>query len=188
VTFERITIAVVPPDVLAAAWIPNRGAACTSAAVLAALGALGARGLPELAEATLALGAREPLGAPALMDYVSLPGRRAPLDLRIERLAERHGLPVRSRSGLVRPGASVEAAEGELVVANLAWGQERPGHYGTWGWNPLRPATYRTGGHSVLLAEVTPAGWLVVDPNHPGLQRWPRPGLAVTATRIERAT
>jgi len=179
---------VVPPEALAAAWIANRGAACTTAAILAALGALGARGLPELEEATLALGAAEPLGAPALLDYVSLPGRRAPLDVRVEMLAAAHGLRVRSRSALIRPAAPLRPDEGELVVANLAWGQERPGHYGTWGWNPLRPATYSTGGHSVLLAETASDHWLVLDPNHPGLQRWPQPGLAVTATRIKKAT
>ena len=177
---------MVQPDVLAAAWIPNRGAACTTAAVLAALGALGAAGLPALEEATLALGAREALGAPALLDYVSLPGRRASLDVRLEKLAAAHGLGVRSRSTLVRPAASLQADEGELVVANLAWGQERPGRYGTWGWNPLRPATYSTGGHSVVLAETAADHWLVLDPNHPGLQRWPHPGLAVTATRIRK--
>jgi hypothetical protein len=182
----RITIAVPPPDVLDAAWVPNRGGACTTAAVLAALGALGARGLPDLPAATLALGAREPLGAPALLDYVALPGRPAPLDRRIQALAAQHGLHVRSRSGLVVPGRRIRVRAGELVVANLAWGQERPGHYGSWGWNPLAPATYTTGGHSVLLVSVADDGWLVLDPNHRGVQRWPRPGLAVTLTRIRR--
>jgi hypothetical protein len=73
-------------------------------------------------------------------------------------------------------------------VVNLAVGQEQPGRYGTWGWHPLRPRTYSTGGHSVLLATVEPGGaWVVLDPNHRGLQRWPRPGLAVTTTRIKPA-
>jgi hypothetical protein len=178
---------VLPPDVLTAAWIPNRGGACTTAAVLAALGALGAERLPDLWDATLALGAQEPLGAPALMDYVSLPGRPAPLDRRIEDLAARHGLRVRSRTGLVAPGRPLRTRDGELLVANLAWGRERPGVYGSWGWNPLRPETYSTGGHSVLLVATGAEGWLVLDPNHAGLQRWERPGLAVTRTRIRLA-
>jgi hypothetical protein len=175
---------VVSPEVLVAAWVPNQGGACTSASILAALGALGARRLPELSEATLALGAHEPLGAPVLLDYVGLAGRPAPLDRRVERLAARHGLPVRCRTTLAVPWSPLEVGEGELVVANLAWGQERPGHYGSFGWNPLKPATYSTGGHSVLLASAAADGWLVLDPNHAGLQHWPRPGLAVTVTRI----
>jgi hypothetical protein len=166
-------------------WVPNAGGACTTAAVLAGLGGLGARGLPDLGAATLALGAREPFGAPALMDYVSLPGRRAPLDVRIERLASGSGLAVRSHSGLVARGRRVRPAAGVALVVNLAWGQESPGRYGSWGWHPLRPRTYATGGHSVLLAGVEPDGtWVVLDPNHRGLQRWPRPGFAVTTTRI----
>jgi hypothetical protein len=177
---------VLPPDVLTAAWVPNRGGACTTAAVLAALGALGAERLPELREASLELGAREPLGAPALFDYVALPGRPAPLDRRIEDLAARHGLRVRSTTDLVRPGGPLRTRDGELLVANLAWGRERPGVYGSFGWNPLKPGTYSTGGHSVLLVATDGPGWLVLDPNHAGLQHWERPGLAVTRTRIRR--
>jgi hypothetical protein len=170
---------------LEAVWVLNQGSACTTAAVLAGLGALGARGLPGLGAATLALGASEPFGAPALMDYVGLPGRRAPLDVRIETLAAGCGLAVASRSGLVARGRRVRPASGEALVVNLAVGQEQPGRYGTWGWHPLRPRSYSTGGHSVLLATVEPDGvWVVLDPNHRGLQRWPRPGLAVTTTRI----
>jgi hypothetical protein len=170
---------------LEAAWVPNQGSACTTAAALAGLGALGARGLPDLRAATLALGAAEELGAPALMDYVGLPGRRAPLDLRIEDLAARSALAVRSHSGLVARGRRVRPAPGEALIVNLAWGQEEPGRYGTWGWHPLQPKTYSTGGHSVLLAAVELDGaWVVLDPNHRRLQRWPRPGLAVTTTRL----
>ena len=170
---------------LEAAWVPNQGGACTTASVLAGLGSLGARGLPGLGPATLALGAREPFGAPALMDYVTLPGRCAPLDLRVESLAAGSGLIVRSRSGLVVRGWSVRPAAGEALVVNLAWGQEAPGRYGTWGWHPFRPRTYATGGHSVLLVMVESDGaWVVLDSNHRGVQRWPRPGIAVTTTRI----
>jgi hypothetical protein len=175
---------LLSPAALAAAWVPNQGAACTTAAVLAALGALGATDLPGLGPATLALGAPEPFGAPALLDYVALPGRRAPLDGRIERLAARHGLEVRSDTTLVVPARPLRPAPGEALVANLAWGMEAPGVYGTYGWNPLRPSTYAVGGHSVLLADVERGEWLVLDPNRPGLQRWPRPGVAVTATRL----
>ena len=175
------------PETLLMAWVPNRGGACTTAAVLAGLGALGARELPELGAATLALGAATAYGAPALLDYVGLPGRPAPLDVRIERLALAHGLRVRSRSRLVAALPSQRPRDGEALVVNLAWGQEAPGVYGTWGWHPLRPATYATGGHSVLLAAVRGREWLVLDSNHRGLQRWPRPGIAVTATRIRRA-
>jgi hypothetical protein len=177
---------MVPLDALAGVWVPNRGAACTTASILAGLGALGARDLPDLGAATVALGAREPYGAPALLDYVGLPGRRAPLDLRVEALAAAAGLSVRSRSGLVARGRRVRPAPGEALVVNLAWGQEAPGVVGTWGWHPLRPATYQTGGHSVLLAAVEGREWLVLDSNHQGVQRWPSPGLAVTVTRIRR--
>jgi hypothetical protein len=177
---------VLPIRKLEQVWVPNRGGACTTASILAGLGALGAAALPDLAAATLALGAREPYGAPALMDYVSLPGRRAPLDLRVEALAAGAGLAVRSRSGLVAGGRRLRPEPGEALVANLAWGQEGPGRVGTWGWHPLRPATYQTGGHSVLLVAVEGREWLVLDPNHEGIQRWPAPGLAVTATRIRR--
>jgi hypothetical protein len=178
---------MLPVDALVESWVPNQGAACTTASILAGLGALGARGLPDLAAATLALGAAEPCGAPALMDYVSLPGRRAPLDVRVEALAAASGQPVRCRSALVAMGWRLRPAEGEALIANLAWGQEAPGVTGTWGWRPLRLATYTTGGHSVLLAAVDRDGWVVLDPNRRGLQRWPRPGYAVTATRIHRA-
>jgi hypothetical protein len=175
---------MLPLDALAGAWVPNRGAACTTASILAGLGALGARDLPDLAAATLALGAREPYGAPALMDYVTLAGRRAPLDLRVEALAAAAGLSVRCRSGLVATGWRLRPRPGEALVANLAWGQEAPGRAGTWGWHPLRPPTYGTGGHSVLLVAVEGREWVVLDSNHEGLQRWRRPGYAVTATRI----
>jgi hypothetical protein len=178
----------VPLDRLEAAWVANQGAACTTASVLIALGALGARGLPDLGTASVRLGASEPFGAPGLLDYVGLPGRRALLDLRVERLAAAAGLPVRSRSGPVARGWHMRPAPGEALVVNLAWGQEHPGRYGTWGWHPLRPRTYATGGHSVVLAAREPSGgWVVVDPNHRGVQRWPRPGLAVTVTRIRPA-
>ncbi len=172
-------------DGLVSAWVPNRGGACTTASVLAGLGALGASDLPALGPATLALGAAGPYGAPALLDYVSWPGRRAPLDRRIEALGAGRGFPVRSRSGLVVPGWPARPREDELLVVNLAWGQEAPGRYGSWGWHPLRPSTYSTGGHSVVLGEVREGGgWTVLDPNHEGLQLWPRPGLAVTVTRL----
>jgi hypothetical protein len=171
-------------DALDKSWVPNQGAACTTASILAGLGALGARDLPDLASATLALGAREPYGAPALMDYVGLPARRAPLDSRVEAMAGAGGLRVTCRSGLVALGWRLRPAEGEALIANLAWGQEGPGAVGTWGFHLLRPATYSTGGHSVLLVAVEGREWLVLDPNHRGLQRWPRRGFAVTATRI----
>ena len=177
---------MLPPNALAAVWVANRGAACTTASILAGLGALGATDLPDLAQATLALGAAVPYGAPGLLDYVGVVGRRAPLDVRVEALAGSRGLRVRSRSGLVALGWRVRPAPGEALVVNLAWGQEAPGTYGTWGWHPLRPSTYATGGHSVLLAGLEGGGWLVLDPNHQGLQRWPRPGVAVTVTRLRR--
>lgn len=175
------------PEAVLASRVSNQGAACTTAAILAGLGALGARDLPELGAATLALGARTPYGAPALLDYVSLPGRRAPLDMRIEKLAARHELLVRSRSGLVLPGWRLRPRHDEVLVVNLALGQEAPGVRGTWGWHPLKPATYWTGGHSVILAGRDGGSWVVVDPNHEGLQRWPRPGLAITVTRLRGA-
>ncbi len=164
----------------------NRGAACTSAAALIALGVLGVSGLPPLEEATLALGAAFALGAPGLLDYVTLPGRRAPLDLRIESLAAARGVPVRSRTGLVSPRPALSTRPGELLIAHLAWGQERPGFYGTWGFRPLHVRTWSTGGHSVVVLEGGRGRWRVLDPNHRGVQEWPRPGVAVTATRLSR--
>lgn len=178
---------MLPLDALTAAWVRNQGAACTTAAVLAALGGLGAIGLPDLGRATLALGATVPYGAPALMDYVGRPGRRAALDMKVEAMAAACGLAVHCHSGLVVPGWPLHPRPGEALVVNLAWGQEEPGVYGTWGFHPLRLATYTTGGHSVVLAAVTGREWLVVDPNHQGVQRWPSPGLAVTVTRLSRA-
>lgn len=177
---------MLPPDALLASWVPNRGGACTTASILAGLGVLGARGLPELGAATLALGASEPYGAPALMDYVTLPWRRAPLDVRVEAMAAAADLHVRSRSALVVRGWRLRPRPDEALIANLAWGQEAPGAVGTWGWHPLRPATYNTGGHSVLLLAVEAREWLVLDSNHRGVQRWPKPGYAVTVTRIRR--
>jgi hypothetical protein len=177
---------VAPPliDTLRSAWVRNQGGACTSAAVLAGLGALGASGLPDLAGASVALGARAAYGAPALLDYVSWPGRRAPLDLRIEALAAEHGLSVRSSSAVLPPGWPLHPPADGVLVVHLAWGQEAPGRYGSWGWHPLRPATYSTGGHSVVLAEIHGPGWVVLDPNLPEPQRWPRPGWATARTLI----
>jgi len=168
-------------------WIQNQGAACTSACVLAALGALGAHDLPDLATASAFL-AGQPNGAPALLDYVTLPGRRAPLDLRIEQLAAAHGAVVASRSEVVLPGLRQRPAGDEVLIVHLAYGQEAPGRYGTWGWHILRPATYSTGGHSVVLAALDGSGWLVLDPNRPGLQDWPRPGIATARTRLRTAS
>lgn len=171
-------------DEVEQAWVPNQGAACTTASVLAGLRLLGAPTVPDLVVATLALGAHQPYAAPGLLDYLALPGRRAPLDRRVENLAAGLGMRVRSHTSLVVPGRPLRPAPGEVLVANVAWGQERPGTYGTWGWNPLKPSTYQTGGHSIVLVAVHDGAWLVLDPNHPSLQRWPRAGLVVTATRI----
>ena len=171
---------------LLAGWTRNQGAACTTAAALAALAALGASGLPALGPATRLLGATVEFGAPGLLDYVGWPGRRAPLDLRIEALAAAVGLGVRSRSTLVLPGWPLRTRPGEILLAHLAWGQEGPGHRGAWGWRPLVPATYSTGGHSVVVADTTSRAWLVLDPNLEGFQLWARPGLATAITRIKR--
>lgn len=167
-------------------WVENRGAACTTAAVLAGLAALGAPNLPDLATATRLIAGRE-YGAPDLLDYISWPGRRAPLDQRVEAMAAGAGLAVRCRSAAVLPGVPLHPRPAAILVAHLAYGQEAAGRYGTWGWHPIRPSTYATGGHSVILAATTDAGWTVLDPNFPTLQRWPRPGLATAVTRLERA-
>jgi hypothetical protein len=169
------------------AWVENQGAACTSASLLIALGLLGVPGLPALGPATLALGAAREYGAPGLLDYVSLPGRQAPLDLRVEKLAAERGTLLRSATGLVVPFLALRTRPGEVLVAHLAWGQERPGRHGTWGFSPARPATWSTGGHSVVVVDAGPPGWRVLDPNLPGVQEWPRPGIAVTATRLHLA-
>lgn len=166
------------------AWVANRGAACTSASTLIALGLLGVPDLPPLEEAVTALGGTAPDGAPGLLDYVTLPGRRSPLDLAIEALAAVRGRPVRSRTGLVLPWPALATRPGSILVAHLAWGQERPGVYGTWGFHPLRRETWATGGHSVVVLAGGRGAWRVLDPNHRGVQDWPRPGVAVTATRV----
>jgi hypothetical protein len=168
-------------------WVRNQGAACTSACVLIALGILGVPGLPPLGEATRLLGAAADFGAPAVLDYVSLPGRRAPLDLRVERLAAERGVGIRSRTGLVPPRWTARAAPGEVLVAHLLYGQEAPGRYGFWGFRLLERASWGSGGHSVVVLGAGPGGWSVLDPNLPGAQRWSRPGVAVTATRLKRA-
>lgn len=171
---------------LAAAREPNQGAACTTAAVVTVLRALGARDLPDLAQATLRLGARRPYGPPPLRAYLRWPWQRAaPLDLAVEALAAGGGVPVRSRTTLRLPWPAPRPRAGSCLVANLAYGQERPGTRGTWGWNPLRPRTYSAGGHSVVVAAAGPRGerW-VVDSNWPGLQHWRRPGWSMTVTRI----
>jgi hypothetical protein len=164
-------------------WIQNQGAACTSACVLAGLGALGAQDLPDLATASGFL-AGAPFGAPGLLDYVSLPRRRAPLDRRVEELAAAHGIAVSSTSEAVLPGLTQRPNDAEVLIVHLAYGQEAPGRFGTWGWHPLRPATYSTGGHSVVLAALDGDGWTVLDPNRPRLQNWPRPGIATARTRL----
>jgi len=168
------------------AWVQNRGAACTTASSLIALGLLRVPDLPPLGPATLALGAAQEYGAPGLLDYLSLPGRHAPIDLRLERLAAERGVAVRARTGLVLPGWPLRTRPGEVLVAHLAWGQEKPGTYGTWGFNLLRPRTWSTGGHSVVVLAANGGGWTVLDPNHEGIQEWPRPGVAVTRTRLSR--
>jgi len=173
-------------SLLEQSWVQNQGAACTSACVVAALGALGATGLPDLGTASRFL-AGEPFAAPALLDYVTLPGRRAPLDVRIESLASGHGLRLNARSGVVLPGWPLRPEPGQVLIVHLAYGQEAPARYGTWGWNPLQPATYSTGGHSVVLAAVEGSAWTVLDPNRPRLQEWPRPGIATAATRLALA-
>ena len=170
-------------SLLEANWVCNQGPSCTTAATLAGLGALGATALPDLGEATRLL-AGDRYAAPALGDYLALPGRRAPLDLRIEALARAHGLAVHSSTGVVLPGLPLRPPAAGALIAHLAWGQERSGHYGSWGWRPLHLATYATGGHSVVLAAREGEGWVVSDPNHPQLQHWPRPGVAISRTLL----
>jgi hypothetical protein len=165
-------------------WVQNQGAACTTASLLIALGLLGVPDLPALGPATLALGAAQEYGAPGLLDYVSGPRRRAPLDLGVERIAAERGVAVRSRTGLVVPGWPLRTRPREVLVAHLAWGQERPGFDGAWGFSPLQRGTWSTGGHSVVVLEAGRGGWRVLDPNHPGVQAWPRGGIAVTRTRV----
>jgi hypothetical protein len=176
------------PDELAAAREPNRGASCTTAALLTVLRAMGGRNLPDLGRATLRLGALAPYGPPPLRAYLRWPWQRAaPLDRAVEALAAASGLRVRCRTSLRAPWPAPGEVPGSCLVANLAYGQESPGVQGTWGWNPLRPRTYANGGHSVVVAAAGPGGErLVVDPNWPGVQRWRRPGWAITATRIWR--
>lgn len=176
------------PDQLAAAREPNQGASCTTAAILTVLRAMGARELPDLARATVGLGAASPYGPPPIRAYLRWPWQRAaPLDRAVEALAAGCGLHVRCRTSLRTPWPAPRPLPGSSLVANLAYGQEQPGVRGTWGWNPLRPRTYANGGHSVVIAGAGERGErLVVDPNWPGIQRWRRPGWSLTITRIWR--
>lgn len=167
--------------------VHNQGAACTSASVLIALDLLGVSGLPGLGPLSVALGAAVPYGAPGLLDYVSLPGRRAPLDVAIEAVAAAAGRPVRSRTGLVLPWPPLRTRPGEVLIAHLAWGQERPGRRGGWGFRLFDRATWSTGGHSVVVLRGGRAAWRVLDPNFDQAQDWPRPGVALTATRLRLA-
>ena len=168
-------------------WVRNIGAACTSASLLIGLGLLDVPDLPSLREATRLFGASVDFGAPGLLDYLSLPGRRAPIDVRVERLAAARGRPVSSHTGLVVPTLPLRTpAAGEVLVAHLMFGQERPGVYGTWGFRPFDRQTWSTGGHSVVVLE-TRRHWRVLDPNHEGVQEWPRPGIALTTTRLRLA-
>lgn len=173
------------PEELAAAREPNQGASCTTASIVTVLRAMGAR-VPELGEATVRLGAAAPYGPPPLRAYVRWPWQpAAPLDRAVEALARAGGLAVRCRTSLRLPWPAPRPRPGSCLVANLAYGQERPGVRGTWGWNPLRPRTYAAGGHSVVFASAGPHGERsVVDPNWPGLQHWPRPGWSMTTTTI----
>lgn len=164
-------------------WVQNRGAACTSACVLAGLGAMGATGLPDLAAASGFLAGAE-YAAPGLFDYVSLPGRRAALDVKVESLARDHGLALSCHTSIVFPGSTQSPNPDEVLIVHLVYGQEAPERYGTWGWNPLVPTSYSTGGHSVVLAALDGPGWTVLDPNRPALQSWPRPGIATAHTRL----
>ncbi len=176
------------PDQLAVAREPNQGASCTTAAILTVLRAMGAQELPDLGRATVLFGATVPYGPPPLRSYLRWPWRpTAPLDRAVETLAAGCGLRVRCRTSLRLPWPAPRPVGGSALVANLAYGQERPGVRGTWGWNPLRPRTYGSGGHSVVVAGAGERGErLVVDPNWPGVQRWRRPGWSVTVTRIWR--
>jgi hypothetical protein len=169
-------------------WVRNSGAACTSASLLIGLGLLGVPDLPSLREASRLFGATADFGAPGLLDYLSFPGRRAPLDVRVERLAAARGHPVSSRTGCVLPTLPLRAPSsgGEVLVAHLLYGQERPGVYGCWGFRPLDRRTWATGGHSVVVLE-TGRRWKVLDPNHEEIQEWPRPGIALTTTRLRLA-
>lgn len=170
-----------------AAWVANEGPSCTTAAVLAGLGLLGVTGLPDLRAGTAEL-AGGVLMAPALLDYVALPGRPARLDRRIERLATRLGTKVVSRTRPVLPGWPLTTDPATITIAHLAWGQERPGVYGTWGFRPLDRRSWDTGGHSVVVIVGGRARWRVLDPNHPTVQLWPRPGAAVTVTVLRRTS
>src|SRR4030081_1911102 len=108
----RITPKAMYEFLLEKSWIQNQGAPCTSACVVAALGALGGKHLPDLATASTILAGR-PNGPPGLLDYVTLPFRRAPLDLRIEDLAVAHGVRLSSRSEVVLPGLRARPGDGE---------------------------------------------------------------------------
>lgn len=184
----KIARAAPSADQLAAAREPNQGASCTTAAILTVLRAMGANDLPDLARATVRLGAAAPYGPPPIRAYVRWPWRRAaPLDRAVEALAAGSGVTVRCRTSLRFPWPAPRLLPDSSMVANLAYGQEQPGVTGTWGWHPLRPKTYANGGHSVVMAAPHAGrGRLVVDPNWPGVQRWSRPGWSVTVTRIWR--
>jgi hypothetical protein len=184
----------VSPQQLLDNYVPNQGDSCTSAAVLNSLGALGAQHLPGLDQASAAISGVGSFQPPRLTDYIGIPFlRRAPIDSRIEKFAASHGLKVRSTtrlslipsklapfaSNLTMPGA------GETLIGHMAYGQERPGVWGWWGFNLLKPTAWNRAGHSVIIAGAQGSGWAVVDSDNPGIQQWARPGWAMANTRIQ---
>jgi hypothetical protein len=175
-------------------YVPNEGDSCTSAAVLNSLAALGAQNLPDLAEVSAAISGVGQFQAPRITDYVGIPFlRRAPLDSRIEQLAASHGLKVRSEtrlslvpskvvplsSNLTMPGA------GETLIGHMAWGQERPGVWGSWGFELTKMSDWNKVGHSVIIASAEGSGWAVIDSDNAGIQHWTRPGWAMATTTIQ---
>ena len=77
------------------------------------------------------------------------------------------------------------AGAGETLIGHMAYGQERPGVWGSWGFDLTKPADWNSAGHSVVIAAAEGSGWAVIDSDNPGIQHWARPGWAMATTTIQ---
>ena len=175
-------------------YVPNEGDSCTSAAVLNSLAALGAQNLPDLSEVSAAISGVGPFQPPSWTDYIGIPFlRRAPIDSRIEQLAASHGLKIRSETRLSLVPSKLTslasnltmAGPGETLIGHMAYGQERPGVWGSWGFDATKPSDWSKVGHSVVIAAAEGSGWAVIDSDNAGIQHWAKPGWAMATTTIQ---
>ena len=137
--------------------VPNVGNRCTLVCLATVLRFLGAQDEGEaMARRMGAVTGYSPESGPPALAYLALPGRRAALDVAVERVAARCGVNARSRTVLLpAPGRVIASLErGMPVVLNML---RAPA--GTWSHSVVAYG-YRAGGRRG--AEV-----LTADPNQP---------------------